>query len=312
MQHVSDHPHSTQFDGRYAPSPTGDLHLGNLRTAVAAWLFARTHGARLVLRIDDLDPDRFRPDSAERQIADLQALGLDWDGEPVVQSHRLDRYHAALAQLVADGLAYPCFCTRADIRAAASAPHGDSPELAYPGTCSHLDVAATNARIAAGAPHCLRVRARGARDSVDDLLVGNVAFTVDDFVVRRKDGVPAYLLATTVDDHDLEIGTVVRGADLLPSAPRQIWLAQTLGISAPSFAHIGLVRSGPGHRLAKRDGAVTLRELAARGTSAAQVLTWIGASLGLCDPDEMVDAELLLGRSDTWTIPHDDVQFEPL
>lgn len=268
-------------DGRYAPSPTGDLHVGNLRTALAAWLFARGAGARLVLRLDDLDPDRVRPGLAERQLADLAAIGLDWDGEPVWQTARLDRYETALERLAEQGATYPCFCSRADIRAAATAPHGDSPELAYPGTCARLSADEAERRIAAGEEYCLRVRAEGVRVEVHDRYAGPTRITVDDFVVRRKDGVPAYLLATTVDDHDLVIGEVVRGADLLSSAPRQAWLAERLGLHTPAFAHVPLVLGTDGTRLAKRHGAVTLPDLAARGVEPRAVTAWLAQSLGL-------------------------------
>jgi glutamyl-tRNA synthetase len=279
-------------DGRYAPSPTGDLHLGNLRTALAAWLFARSAGARFTMRIDDLDPDRVRPGIAERQLADLAAIGLDWDGEPVYQTARLPRYEAALAALAERDMTYPCFCSRADIRAAASAPHGDGPELAYPGTCAHLDRALVAERLERGDAHCLRVRASGAVFEVVDRIAGRSSIVVDDFVVRRKDEVPAYLLATTVDDHDLRIGEVVRGADLLSSAPRQVWLAAQLDLRVPRFAHVPLVLGADGARLAKRHGAVTLRDLEAAGTGVREVSRWLAASLGVTVGDDAQNFEL--------------------
>lgn len=299
-------------DGRYAPSPTGDLHLGNLRTALAAWLFARFHDARLVLRIDDLDPDRVRPGMAQRQLDDLAAIGIDWDGEPVVQTRRLALYEARLERLAATDATYPCFCTRADIRAAATAPHGDAPELAYPGTCARLDPRIAARRVAAGEAHCLRVRTDGVRTSVQDAFLGTVTCVVDDFVVRRKDGVPAYLLATTVDDHDLDIGLVVRGADLATSAPRQAWLAERLGHAPPRFAHVPLVLGSDGARLAKRHGAVTLRDLVALGRTPDDVRSQLAASLGLAEPTEAVSPAQLLDRFDPQVLPREPARFETL
>lgn len=299
-------------DGRYAPSPTGDLHLGNLRTALAAWLFARSRGARFILRVDDLDPDRVRPGIAERQLADLTALGIDWDGPVVWQTQRLDRYDAALDHLARTGATYPCFCSRADIRAAATAPHADAPELAYPGTCAALAPADAAARVAAGAPHCLRVRASGVRLTIVDELAPPATFLVDDFVVRRKDGVPAYQLATAVDDHDLGVGLVVRGADLRSSAPRQAWLADRLGHAPPRFAHVPLVFGGDGARLAKRHGAVTMRDLASAGHTTDQVRSMLAASLGIADRGEPVDMTQLCSRFDPARIPREPVTLETL
>ena len=186
--------------GRYAPSPTGTLHLGNLRTALLAWLFARSQGARFLMRIDDLDRGRVRPGVAEQQLADLAALGLDWDGPVVRQSERVEHYAAAIARLDADGALYPCFCTRAEIRQAASAPHGALPEGSYPGTCRELTRAERAAREASGRPPALRLRAGAATVAFTDRLLGRCEGVVDDLVVRRNDGVPAYNLAVVVDD----------------------------------------------------------------------------------------------------------------
>jgi glutamyl-tRNA synthetase len=228
--------------GRYAPSPTGPLHLGNLRTALLAWLFARSQGARFVLRVDDLDPGRSRERFAAEQIADLRALGLDWDAEAPRSSRRGDAYAGALAGLEARGLVYPCFCTRAEIREAARAPHGPLPEGAYPGTCRALTRAERAAREAAGRPPALRVRAGGAVVEVSDELAGPVRGVVDDVVVRRNDGSWAYNLAVVVDDHDQDVGQVVRGADLLDTTPRQAWLHGRLGFGPlPRYAHVPLV-----------------------------------------------------------------------
>ena len=298
-------------DGRYAPSPTGDLHLGNLRTALVAWLCARTAAGRFVLRIDDLDPDRSRPEHERRQVAALRALGLDWDGDPVRQSDRRDRYDAALSQLAAGDLTYPCFCTRAEVRAAASAPHGASAEGAYPGTCAHLHPTAARQRAEAGEPHCTRVRADGAELGFDDGLLGRTSGVVDDFVVRRRDGVAAYNLATVVDDSDLAITEVVRGADLAETTPRQLWLVDALGLGpAPTFVHVPLVLGPDGARLSKRHGALGMEELARRGVDAPAVRSILGRSLGLLGADEhTASIDLLLERFELATIPIGDVQL---
>jgi glutamyl-tRNA synthetase len=260
--------------GRFAPSPTGDLHLGNLRTAVLAWLFARSRGGRFLMRIEDLDRGRVRAGIEERQLADLAAVGVDWDGPVVRQSERTRLYEQALARLDT----YPCFCTRAEIREAASAPHGALAEGAYPGTCRELSDAERAAFETAGRAPALRVRAGGARVEVEDERLGAVAGVVDDFVVRRGDGAFAYNLAVVVDDAAQGITQVVRGADLLDSTPRQVWLARALGLPEPSYAHVPLVLGPDGARLAKRHGAVTLRDVAA-----PEARHWIAASLGLRD-----------------------------
>ena len=221
---------SSNFDGRFAPSPTGPLHLGSLRTALVAWLFARSQGARFLLRIEDLDPERSQQRFERAQIDDLRALGIDWDEQPVRQSERAGRYEDALAALLDAGRLYPCFCTRAEIREAASAPHGALPGGAYPGTCLRLSAGERAAALREGRPYALRVRADGARIVFEDRLLGAAGGRVDDFVVRRSDGVVAYQLAVVVDDAGQRIGEVVRGADLADSTARQILLARLLDL----------------------------------------------------------------------------------
>jgi glutamyl-tRNA synthetase len=266
-------------DGRFAPSPTGVLHLGNLRTALLAWLFARSAGARFLVRIEDLDAGRVRPGFAEAQLADLAALGLDWDGEVVAQSARSALYAAALARLDT----YECFCTRAEIRESASAAHG--PPDHYPGTCRGLTEAERAARRAAGRVPALRVRAGGELVRFTDRLLGAYSGPVDDFVVRRNDGAFAYNLAVVVDDAGQGVGEVVRGADLIGSTPRQLWLYRARGLDEPAHAHVPLVLGPDGRRLAKRHGAVTLREV-----EPARALAWMAGSLGLrgATPREML------------------------
>jgi glutamyl-tRNA synthetase len=263
-------------DGRFAPSPTGTLHVGNLRTALLAWLFARTAGARFLVRMEDLDQGRVVAGSAEEQLSDLRALGLDWDGEVVFQSNRHHAYEAAIERLLAEDRLYECFCTRAEIRAAASAPHGPLPEGAYPGTCLRLTPSERRRKRGGGRPPALRVRADRARIAFDDRVHGPQEGVVDDFVVRRNDGAPAYNLAAIVDDAWQEIGEVVRGDDLLESTPRQLFLAGALGLEPPAYAHVPLVLGPDGSRLAKRHGAVTLGEL-----DTGAVLRWMAATLGM-------------------------------
>jgi glutamyl-tRNA synthetase len=284
--------------GRFAPSPTGTLHLGNLRTALLAWLYARAQGAPFLLRVEDLDTGRVRPHFEAQQLDDLRAIGLDWDGEVVRQSERTDRYAAALEQLDAADVLYPCWCTRAEIREAASAPHGELPEGHYPGTCRRLTAAQRAEREAAGRPPALRVAADAARVAFTDRLHGPQEGVVDDFVVRRNDGAFAYNLAVVVDDGAQGIGEIVRGDDLLDSTPRQLWLAGRLGLPAPRFAHVPLVLGGDGARLAKRHGAVTLGDRLELGEDAADVRARLARSVGLAGPDERPSPAQLVARFD--------------
>jgi len=294
-------------DGRFAPSPTGHLHVGNLRTALVAWLFARVDGGRFLVRVEDLDPVASREELVAEHLADLAALGLDHDGPVLRQSspEARARHEAALARLDADGLLYPCFCTRREVAEAARAAHGPHPEGAYPGTCRDLTEPERDERRRARPDHppSLRVRADAAVVEVVDRLHGARTGVVDDFVVRRGDGVPAYNLAVVVDDAHQGIAEVVRGDDLLDGTPRQAWLCDRLGLPRPRWTHVPLVLGPDGERLAKRHGAVTRAQLAEQGVDAARLLAWLGASLGLCGPDERVDAATLLGRFDPDAVP---------
>jgi glutamyl-tRNA synthetase len=288
-------------DGRFAPSPTGPLHLGSLRTALVGWLFARAVGARFLVRVEDLDPQRSRRAFEAGQLADLRALGLDWDGPVVRQSDRLGHYADALGTLERLGRVYPCFCTRAEIRAAASAPHGPATGGGYPGTCRALSDAERARRIAAGDRYALRVRAGGERVSFTDRLLGGRGAAVDDFVVRRADGVAAYQLAVVVDDAAQGIGEVVRGADLADSTPRQILLARLLGLPVPRYAHVPLVLGADGARLAKRHCAATLAD---RSGPVTATLALLAHSLGLARGRERVRAaHELLGEFDPARLP---------
>jgi glutamyl-tRNA synthetase len=259
--------------GRFAPSPSADLHIGNLRTAVLAWLFARSTGRRFVMRVEDLD-DRTDADIAARQLDDLATLGLAWDGAVEVQSEHPQRYADVVSGLVQRGLVYECYCSRKDIAQAPSAPH--APQGAYPGTCRDLtDAERQIRRQETGRPPALRLRSEVNECTVMDLLHGSYTGVVDDFVVLRGDGVPAYNLAVVVDDAAQGIDQVVRGDDLLASSPRQAYLGGLLGYPQPVYAHVPLVLNADGARLAKRDGAITLAEIGV-DTAFAQ----IAASLG--------------------------------
>lgn len=291
--------------GRFAPSPTGSLHLGNLRTALVAWLFARSAGSRFVVRMEDLDPGAVREHLVAEQLADLAALGLDWDGPVERQSEHRDRFVVAIDSLTAAGLTYPCFCTRREIRDAARAPHGPYPEGAYPGTCLHLSDTEREARTGTGRAPALRLRADRARVRFEDRLHGEVEGAVDDLVLRRGDGTPAYNLAVVVDDAAQGIEEVVRGDDLLTSTPRQLHLARLLRLPAPTYAHVPLALGPDGTRLAKRHGAVTLADLAAAGTTPTDVLGRLAASLGLAAPGETVKPSALLDRFDPAALPRD-------
>jgi glutamyl-tRNA synthetase len=286
--------------GRFAPSPTGTLHLGNLRTALLAWLFARSAGSGFLVRMEDLDAGRVRPGVAEEQLADLAAIGLDWDGEAVFQSTRGELYGEALERLRSAGRVYECFCTRAEIRAAVSAPHG--PEAAYPGTCRSLTEAERAERRAAGRVPALRVRADAARVAFTDRLLGRQVGTVDDFVVQRNDGAVAYNLAVVVDDADQGVGEVVRGADLVDSTPRQLFLAGVLGLPAPAHAHVPLVLGADGRRLAKRHGDVTLRSVAPDAA-----VRWMARTLGLPSGERAGD---LLAGFDPGRLPVEPTVFD--
>ena len=255
--------------GRYAPSPSGDLHFGNLRTALLAWLFARQSGRRFWLRVEDVDSERSSEEAGRRQIGDLVALGLDFDPPVVWQSQRSALYEAALSQLPV----YECYCTRREIREAASAPHAQ-PGM-YPGTCRDLSEEQRAFRrhqlSQQGRMPALRLRADVREWTVRDFFAGEVTGPVDDVVVRRggnlaqaQAGDWAYNLAVVVDDVDQGVDQVVRGDDLLMSAPAQAYMTHLLGGQEPEYVHVPLVLNAEGKRLAKRDGAVTFAEMSQR------------------------------------------------
>ena len=279
-----------------------------MRTALLAWLFARSVGARFLVRVEDLDRSRVRPGTEEAQLADLAALGIDWDGTVVRQSERMGLYKEAIDRLEADGLLYPCYCTRAEIRAAASAPHGISASDRYPGTCRDLTAAQRAEREAAGRPPALRVSSDEAGIAFEDRLLGRFEEAVDDFVVRRNDGTPAYQLAVVVDDAAQGIGEVVRGADLADSTPRQILLSRLLGLPEPRYAHVPLVLGPDGRRLAKRHGTVALSE---RPEGPDEVRTWMAQTLGLAEAGETPSPDVLIERFEPGSLPREPTVWAP-
>ncbi len=286
--------------GRYAPSPTGTLHVGNLRTAVLAELRARQRGGVLRLRIDDLDPVTSSDEHLDRQLADLEAVGVTFDGEPVRQTDRFVRYRNAIEELDSAGLVYPCFCSRREIREAASAPHVHLPDGAYPGTCADLGSTERDRR-AESRPAALRVRAGGEEVQFADRAAGETTGWIDDFVIRRNDGIPAYNLATVVDDADMGVTEVVRGADLLSTTPRQVWLLRRLGFPPVEWCHVPLMVNESGQRLAKRDGAVTRADLTSLGVSDAELRARLLASVGLAE-GEPFDPATLGTDPTTWSL----------
>ncbi|HEX9399868.1 MAG TPA: tRNA glutamyl-Q(34) synthetase GluQRS [Anaeromyxobacter sp.] len=296
--------------GRFAPSPTGPLHLGNARTALISWLAARAAGGAYVMRVEDLDGPRVRPGLEGRILDELRWLGIDWDEGPDVggpsapyrQSERAPAYAAALARLRALDLVYPCFCSRAEIAAVAQAPHGPSDEgPRYPGTCARLDAAEAARRTAARRP-AWRFHAAPGKVRFHDGLHGaqevDVAAQVGDFVVARADGVPAYQLAVVVDDAAMAVTDVVRGDDLLPSTGRQLLLYAALGLPPPRFAHVPLVVGDDGERLAKRHGALSLGELRERGADPLAVVGLLAELSGLASAGaRLAAADLVAGFS---------------
>lgn len=316
--------------GRFAPSPTGDLHLGNLRTGLLAWLLARSEDRGFLVRMEDLDRVTSSTDHERSQLADLAALGLDHDGLVVRQSDRFALYDDVIADLTAAGSVYPCWCSRrdvaAEIEAAANAPHGSTghadhsglagsddvdvstvewigePVRAYPGTCRDLSNAQRAEREATGRPPALRLRAHDVVVEVHDRLWGTRRGLVDDVVLRRGDGVPAYNLAVVVDDHLQGVTQVVRGDDLLSSTPRHVHLQRLLGFDTPQYVHVPLVLGADGERLAKRHGAITLSDVRERGLGPATVLRALARSLGLDVDDRSETAVELLEAADTFDL----------
>jgi len=254
--------------------------VGNLRTALLAWLFARSGGAKLLWRFEDLD-GAVREDYYDHQLRDFERIGLNWDGEIFRQSERLHLYQDAIEDLKRQGLTYRCWCTRREIREAAVAPHSHLPEGAYSGKCRQLTARETSENERSGRNPAIRIVSESQLIKIDDRQLGSFEGSVDDFVLCRGDLTPSYNLAAVIDDADMGVTEVVRGDDLLPTTPRQIYLFDLLGLEPPSYAHVPLVLTHSGDRLAKRDGAVTLDDRLALGESELDVLNYLLSSLEL-------------------------------
>ena len=323
---VADQSPRRGITGRLAPSPTGGLHLGHARTFLVAWLASRASagGGRIVLRLEDIDASRVRPEALASIVHDLEWLGLDWDEGPIRQSNRVPLYVEALERLKSAEGVYPCLCTRADIQRAASAPHepirldaeGGSLTLevgpAYPGTCAGRTVAQASELAASGRSFAWRFRVANPHQPIawKDEFLGPIALTPHqvggDFVVGRSSGEPSYQLAAALDDALMGVDLVVRGDDLIPSTPRQMLIQQALGHASPRFFHLPLALAPDGQRLAKRDAALKLETLRGRGVPPEAIVGEVARSCGWLDPDQpapLVKPRDLIPLSDPRLIP---------
>jgi glutamyl-tRNA synthetase len=293
--------------GRLAPSPTGAQHLGNARTYLIAWLSARCRSGKLLLRIEDIDSPRTRVGAAEQALADLRWLGLTWDGEPVVQTARLPRYEQALDRLKARELVYPCTCTRSDVERAASAPHLEHEGPVYPGTCSGRRPSDSAQLEKEGRTFCWRFRVPERSPVFIDGFRGrcevNLREVGGDFVVWKSMRTPAYQLSVVVDDAEMGVTEVVRGDDLAPSTPRQLLLAEALGLASPAFVHVPLVVGPDGRRLAKRHGDTRIATLRESGVAAEMLLGLLAWSCGWLEGIRPITPAELLSRYRLESIP---------
>jgi glutamyl-tRNA synthetase len=301
--------------GRYAPSPTGMLHLGNLRTALAAYLHCRSRGGRFLLRVEDLDTSRVRPGIEARQLEDLAALSISWDEPPLRQSERAAVYAPYVSRLEDADLAYPCFASRREVREAASAPHAGESEGRYPGLYAHVPREQVQDRLSAGEQHCWRLRVQRAPTTFQDQFHGPVTIDLDaqcgDFVIQRADGLFAYQLACAIDDAVSGVTEVLRGGDLLDSGARQAWILQCLGLPLPRYWHIPLFHSSNGERLSKRGGADDLQHFLALGFDSTAICSYLACTLGQCGSGERPAMQTLIDRFDIARIPRHDVRFDP-
>jgi glutamyl-tRNA synthetase len=298
--------------GRLAPSPTGLLHLGHARSFLLAWWHVRKRGGRIVMRIEDLDGPRARPEMIDAAVRDLRWLGLDWDGEPLVQSSGTGRILDALHELERRGFTYPCVCSRSDVRSAQSAPQLGDAEPRYPGTCRGRFDSAELAAQRSGRPVGIRFKVEGGITEFYDGIAGvvrcDVARDVGDFLIGKRDGAPAYQLAVVVDDAHHGVTEVVRGDDLLPSTARQLQLQRALDLPHPSWFHLPLVLDETGRRLAKRADDLSLAELAGGGTDPRAVVAWAARSAGM-DVAERITAEQAIPAFDFDKLPHTPVRL---
>ncbi len=286
--------------GRFAPSPTGRIHAGNIFAYLMAWLQVRSQGGTMVLRIEDLDVERSKPRFADLIQRDLELLGLTWDSGPFYQNGRREAYEEAFERIAQQTRIYPCFCTRADL-AAVSAPHLGE-KAVYPGTCRSLSTASAEERIQAGKDAAWRVEAPPVRIGFEDGLQGSYSQLLSedcgDFILRRKDGAFAYQLAVVVDDAAQGITSVTRGIDLLSSTPQQMFLQDLLGFPHPEYLHIPLLVNRSGRRLSKRDGDASLDEMLIRFETPQGIIGHIAYLAGLQPEDAPVTPEELVAAYD--------------
>ena len=314
MEAVLERELNRPYVGRLAPSPTGALHLGNVRTFMIAWLRARSLGGRVVMRMEDLDHPRDKPGAAAAALEDLKWLGFDWD-EEYVQSHRKDLYREALERLLdmrspgGDRLVYPCVCSRRDVESAQSAPHSGE-QLRYCGTCrGRFGNWAEATAAKGGAAACWRFRVEpGELVAFDDVFAGrfeqDVFSVLGDFPLARDEFGAGYTLAVVVDDAAMGVSEVVRGDDLLPATPAQILLQRALGLPTPSYCHVPLVVGRDGKRLAKRHGDTRISTFRAAGARPEEIIGKLAASCGWCGENERAALPELLGRFDLGSVPH--------
>jgi glutamyl-tRNA synthetase len=281
---------------RLAPSPTGALHLGNARTFLVNWLLARQRGWKIILRIEDLDGPRVKQNADRQAIEDLQWLGIDWDEGPIYQSSRIEKYNAAIGQLIQLEHAYPCVCSRSEINQAASAPHAEDGGSVYPGTCRGKFKSLHEAQMASGRPAALRFAVSDRSVKFIDHFAGpqrfDVARQLGDFVIAKNDGTPAYQLAVVVDDAEMNVTDVVRGDDLLDSTPRQILLYEALGWKdrIPNYYHLPLIIGPDGRRLAKRHGDTRISYYRDRGVPPERLLSLLKS---WCNMNDSLDLSTL-------------------
>ena len=292
--------------GRFAPSPTGRMHLGNVFSALLSWLSAKSPGGTWLLRIEDIDPQRSKQEYAELIMDDLHWLGLDWDEGPYYQSERGDIYEHYLKQLTDNGLTYPCYCTRADILAT-QAPHESDGRVVYKGTCRNLAPGVKTG------PAAIRMKVPSEGKGILSFTDGHYGMqTIDltthcgDFIVRRKDGAWAYQLAVVVDDALMGINEVVRGCDLLLSSPQQIYLAQQLGFAPPHFTHLPLLCNKQGQRLSKRDQSLDMAALRTSNTP-EEIIGMLAHAAGLQQSNEPITAQELVGEFSWDKIPTNNI-----
>ena len=294
------------YVGRLAPSPTGALHLGNVRTFMVAWLRARQAGGKVILRMEDLDHPKHKPGADAQAIEDLRWLGFDWD-EEYVQSQRKHLYAAALDTLVSKGLAYPCICSRRDVESVQSAPH-EGEQLRYPGTCRDRFASWDEACTVMCKVPCWRFRTpQDSHVSFDDVFAGRYEMDVwaklGDFPLARDEKGGGYAIAVTVDDAAMGVTEVVRGDDLLPATPPQILLYRALGLREPAFFHVPLVVGPDGRRLAKRHGDTRISAFRAAGVSAERIIGYLAQSLGIVPDRGLIGLCGLTGLFDPARIP---------